>query len=96
MNGELGATDERRPLALETPARVMGDQKQQTPSWQYFAEWAHFKALTTRNDRFSPHNYNWTAERLYPEKEACWVGCRVCTMQCLVPAVRRIAVQVEL
>ena len=38
--------------------------------------------------RFNRHDWgssdhNWTARGLYPEKDACWVGCASCTVQCL-------------
>lgn len=39
--------------------------KQRNPNWDVLAEWAYFKAPTTRIHEFSPHNYNWTAGELY-------------------------------
>ncbi|MFQ5833943.1 MAG: hypothetical protein ACE5H4_14650 [Candidatus Thorarchaeota archaeon] len=88
MNGELGATSERSPWVLENPARVMRGKKEYNPNWRILAEWAYFKAPTTKRHRFSAHNHNWTAGVLYDE-DACWVGCRECTVQCLVPRVRK-------
>ncbi|RLI52606.1 MAG: hypothetical protein DRP09_17590 [Candidatus Thorarchaeota archaeon] len=85
MSGDFGGIDDLRPLVLETPARLMKGRKQRNPTWDHLGEWAYFKAPTTRDHRFTPHNHNWTAGVLYPERDACWVGCRKCTVQCLVP-----------
>jgi hypothetical protein len=30
----------------------------------------YWKAPTTKDNKFSPHNHNWTAEVLHPEKDA--------------------------
>jgi hypothetical protein len=83
MSGEFGAASDRRALVLETPARVMKGKKQMNPNWKYLPEWGYRKAPTTKDHKFSPHNHNWTAGVLYPENDACWVGCVSCTVQCL-------------
>jgi len=81
MSGAFGSVDALQPLILENPARLIRGKKQQNPTWKYLGEWAYHKAPTTRDHRFSPYNHNWTAGVLY-EKDACWVGCRGCTVQC--------------
>ena len=41
-------------------------------------------------------NHNWTAGVLYPEKDACWVGCASCTVQCLATPQKDISVKREI
>ena len=76
-------TDDRRARTLETPMMVNKGKKQMNPYWKYLPEWGYRKAPTTKDHKFSPHNHNWTAGVLYPEKDACWVGCASCAVQCL-------------
>ena len=83
MSGESGAVSDRKALVLETPARVMKGKKQVNPNWKYLPEWGYWKTPTTKDHKFSPHNHNWTAGVLYPKKDACWVGCTSCSVQCL-------------
>ena len=72
ISGKFGAIENRKPLTLETPARVMKGKKQRNPSWDVLAEWAYFKAPTTRSHEFSPYIHNWTAGELYHgEVPAC-------------------------
>ena len=53
--------DDRRALVLEPPARMMKGTKQMNPTWKYFPERGYWKAPTTKDDKFSPHNHSWTA-----------------------------------
>ena len=96
MSVKFGAVSDRRALVLETPARVMKGKKQMNPNWKYLPEWAYWKAPTTKDHKFSPHNHNWTAGVLYPEKDACWVGCGSCTIRCLTKSRRLTSTQTEL
>lgn len=96
MSGELGVVSDRRALVLETPSRVIRGRKQMNSNWKYLPEWAHWKAPTTKDHRFSPHNHNWTAGVLYPEKDACSVGCASSTVQCLTTNQKDISVQREI
>jgi len=82
MRGDFGCVDGLSPEVLENPARLIRGEKQQNPTWRYLPEWAYFKAPTTKDYKFSPHNHNWTAGALY-DQPACWVGCRQCHVQCL-------------
>ena len=96
MSGKLGAVNDRKVLALEIPARVMKGKKQMNPNWKYLPEWAYWKAPTTKDHKFNPHKHNWTAGVLYSEKDACWVGCTSCTVQCLTTNQKDISVQREI
>ncbi len=81
MSGAFGSADDLRPLILENPARLIRGKKQRNPIWKYLPEWAYHKAPTTKDHKFSTYNHNWTAGILY-NRDACWVGCRVCSVQC--------------
>lgn len=82
MRGDFGVFGDIRPEVLENPARLIRGKKQRNPTWKYVGDWAYFKAPTTKDHKFSPHNHNWTAGVLY-DQPACWVGCRQCPVQCL-------------
>jgi hypothetical protein len=85
-SGEFGTLEGKRPLVLETPARMMKGEKQRNPTWdRAVPEWAYFKAPTTRSHKFSPNNHNWTAGALYGGlgTAACYLGCRSCDVECM-------------
>ena len=58
MSGELMAVSDKSALILKPPARVMKGKKQMNPNWKYLPEWGYWKALATKEHKFSPHNHN--------------------------------------
>ncbi|MHA2143488.1 MAG: hypothetical protein ACXADD_18580 [Candidatus Thorarchaeota archaeon] len=81
VSGQWGASGDRKPLRLENPARVMRGTKEENPNWSVLADWAYFKAPTTKDHKFSAYNHNWTAGVLY-DNDVCWVACRYCSVKC--------------
>jgi len=50
---------EKRPLILETPARLMKGERQRNPTWdRAIPDWQYFEAPTTKDHRFSMPNRN--------------------------------------
>jgi hypothetical protein len=87
LSGEFGKVGDEKPLVLETPARLMKGKKQRNPNWEVLAEWAYFKAPSTKDHKFTPMTHNWTAGVQDDEKDACWYGCHQCPNQCMVTRV---------
>ena len=69
MRGSFGVFGDLRPEVLENPARLIRGKKQRNPQWKVVGDWAYFKAPTTKDHKFSPHNHNWTAATT---KDAYW------------------------